>query len=192
MARPKEFDQDQALQEAMEIFWAKGFEATSMQDLVDGMGINRQSLYDTFGHKEKLYHAALERYRGKAVEQMFALLEGDLPFRKALATLFNSVAAHLSSPASMPCFMAYAALERSRENPLTARYVRDSFERNIARFEGRIRRAREAGEIGPHHDPAALARYLQNALHGLQITARCGASPADLDAIVRTTLSVLG
>jgi len=65
MARPKEFVEEQALQKALVTFQAKGFDGTSIQDLVEAMGINRQSLYDTFGDKENLYHMALERYRSQ-------------------------------------------------------------------------------------------------------------------------------
>ncbi|HEU4769480.1 MAG TPA: helix-turn-helix domain-containing protein, partial [Pyrinomonadaceae bacterium] len=62
MARHKEFDRDEALQKAMEVFWARGYRAASMQNLVEHMGINRQSLYDTFGDKHSLYLQALDRY----------------------------------------------------------------------------------------------------------------------------------
>lgn len=192
MARPKAFDQEQALQGAVEVFRAKGFESTSIQDLVDGMGINRQSLYDTFGDKEALYHAALERYRILSPAPFAAILEGPLPLRSALATLFESVVTYLHSPKGMPCFLAHAALERAEEDPKTARCVHTAFGHNLDRLEGRLRRAQKEGELGMHQNVAALARYLQNALHGLQVTARSGASRADLDAIVRVTLSVLG
>jgi TetR/AcrR family transcriptional regulator, transcriptional repressor for nem operon len=73
MARHKEFDRDEALRKAMEVFWSRGYEAASIEDLVKHMGINRQSLYDTFGHKHALYLKALDRYREVEGRRMFDL-----------------------------------------------------------------------------------------------------------------------
>jgi TetR/AcrR family transcriptional repressor of nem operon len=176
----------------METFRAKGFEATSMQDLVDGMGINRQSLYDTFGPKEALYHAALERYLCQNRTAFATLLDGPLPLRRALAAQFDLVVGYLLSPDGQPCFLAQAALERAASDPASAQCVQGAFNQSLRRLEDRLKRAQAEGELGPHHDPAALARFFQNTLFGLQITARSGASRADLEAIVRVNLSVLG
>jgi TetR/AcrR family transcriptional repressor of nem operon len=192
MARPKAFDREQALRGALQVFWAKGYEATSMQDLVDGMGIHRQSLYDTFGDKEALYHEALDRYRAESFAPMAALLDGPLPLRRALTTLFDTIIGRLLAPQGQPCFLAQAALERAAEDPHAARCVKQGFDYNLKRWEARFRRAQAEGELGSHHDPAALALAFQNALNGLQVTARSGARRADLDAIARVTLSILG
>jgi TetR/AcrR family transcriptional repressor of nem operon len=91
MARPKEFDKDEALQKAMNVFWCRGFEATSMQDVVDAMGIKRQSLYDTFGGKHQLYLAALDRYRAEQDAKLLALLGTPGPVKEKLRKLFYEV-----------------------------------------------------------------------------------------------------
>jgi TetR/AcrR family transcriptional repressor of nem operon len=192
MARSKAFDQDTALQGAMEVFQAKGFEATSIQDLVDHLGVSRQSLYDTFGDKQALYMACLERYRHAAGQPFAELLGGPLPLRKALGALFNLMLDRLLSPDAKPCLMAHAALERAAGDQETSACVRGNLKQTFGLFEARLRRAQADGELGPAHDPAALARYLQNSLHGLQVTARAGASREDLEGIIRVTLSVLG
>ncbi|BDU74325.1 TetR/AcrR family transcriptional regulator [Mesoterricola silvestris] len=192
MARTKAFDRDEALQGALDTFRVKGFEATSIQELVAGMGINRQSIYDTFGDKEALYHAALERYLELNRASMATLLEGPEPLRRALATLFGWAIDHLVAKGGLPCFLAQAALERGADSPASAVCVKAAFGENLRRMETRLRRAQAEGELGPHHDPAALARMFQNTLHGLQVTFRSGASREDLEAIVRVTLSVLG
>lgn len=192
MARSKAFDTDAALQGATEVFQAKGFEATSIQDLVDRLGISRQSLYDTFGDKQALWLASLERYRQAGRRPFADLLEGPMPLRKALAALFNLMLDRLLSPDGMACLMAHAALERAAGDPATRACVGGHLNQLFALFEARLRRAQAEGELGPGHDPAALARFLQNAIHGLQVTARSGASRGDLEGIVRVTLSVLG
>src|SRR5215207_11169722 len=91
MARHKEFDRDEALQRAMEVFWARGYGATSVGNLVRHMGINRQSLYDTFGDKHALYLQALDRYREVEGRQMFELLERPGSVKKALRQLFEGI-----------------------------------------------------------------------------------------------------
>lgn len=192
MARTKAFDEDATLQRATDLFQAKGFEATSIQDLVDHLGINRQSLYDTFGDKQALYLASLERYSHAGRRPFAELLEGPLPLRKALGTIFALAVDRLLSPDGSACLMAHAALERAADDPETRLCVRNNLNQLFELFEKRLRRAQADGELGPAHDPAALARYLQNAFHGLQVTARSGASRDDLEGIVRVTLSVLG
>lgn len=191
MARPKAFDEGQALEGALNLFWAKGYEATSIQDLVDELGVNRQSLYDTFGGKEDLYHAALKRYCHQATAPLIRHLRGPAPLRKALRQLFHDTLEHLFSEGH-PCFLAQAALERAEVDPGAKAFVNHGFRDARGLFVERIIRAQSEGEVGPHHDPEALAYFLHNALQGLQITARAGASRADLEAVVRVTLSVLG
>ena len=192
MARPKEFVEEQALQKALETFQAKGFDGTSIQDLVEAMGINRQSLYDTFGDKANLYHMALERYRSQVPALIGSFIDSPLPLRRAMAAQFQHIVTALLSPEGLPCFIAQAALGRAAGDPASARCVQSAYVQNIQRLEKRLRRAQEEGELGLHHDPAALARFFQNSLHGFQVTARSGASREDLDAIIRANLSILG
>lgn len=192
MARSKEFDTEEALQRALEVFQTKGFDGASIQDLVEAMGINRQSLYDTYGDKETLYHTALNRYRSQAPARIGSFIESSLPLRPALVAQFEQVVNYLLSPASRSCFMAQAALGRAATDPESAQCVQISFGQNVERLERRLRRAQAEGELGVHHDPAALARFFQNALHGFQVTARSGASREELEAIIRVNLSILG
>src|SRR5260370_37968341 len=91
MPRHKEFDQDQALHKAMEVFWSRGYEAASIQDLVRHMGINRQSIYDTFGDKHALYLQALDRYRAVESRRLIELLERPGSVKKSLRQLFGEV-----------------------------------------------------------------------------------------------------
>ncbi|MDR3671898.1 MAG: TetR/AcrR family transcriptional regulator [Holophaga sp.] len=191
MARCKAFDEDETLQRATLLFQAKGFEATSIQDLVEHLGINRQSLYDTYGDKQALWLASLERYRRAGWQAFAELLESRMPLRKALGTLFGVALDRLFSPDGAACLMSLAALERAGDDPETRACVQDNLKRFFALFEARLRRAQADGELGPGHDPAALARYFQNAFCGLQVTVRSGASRDDLEDIVRVTLSVL-
>jgi len=138
------------------------------------------------------FDAALERYLCQNRTAFATLLDGPLPLRRALAAQFDLVVGYLLSPDGQPCFLAQAALERAASDPASAQCVQGAFNQSLRRLEDRLKRAQAEGELGPHHDPAALARFFQNTLFGLQITARSGASRADLEAIVRVNLSVLG
>src|SRR5256714_13307197 len=112
MARHKEFDQDEALHKAMEVFWSRGYEAASINDLVRHMGINRQSLYDTFGDKHSLYLQALDRYREVEGRKMFELLERPGPVKRALRQLFGGVVeCALGGGERRGCFVGNATSE---------------------------------------------------------------------------------
>ena len=112
MARHKEFDRDEALHKAMEVFWARGYEAASIQDLLKHMGINRQSLYDTFGDKHALYLQALDRYREVEGRELFDLLERPGSVKKALRQLFAGVVEKaLCDRQRRGCFMGNAMSE---------------------------------------------------------------------------------
>src|ERR687894_167190 len=149
MARHKEFDRDEALQRAMEVFWSRGYEAASVGELVSHMGINRQSLYDTFGDKHSLYLAALDRYREVEGRKMFELLERPGPVKRALRRLFESVVEHaLGEGERRGCFVGNATSELAGRCRATAEKACG----NMAAAEGALYRAllpgQRGGEIG--------------------------------------------
>ena len=192
MARPKAFDRDRALTRALELFQAKGYEATSIQDLVDAMGIGRQSLYDTFGDKEALYREALVRYVAEGSRSVLVALESPLPLRRAVSAVLEGVVAHLASPGCRPCFIAHAALDRARFDGWTAQCVQNGFQDCLRLWERRFRRAQAEGDLGAHHDSRTLGLVFQSTIYGLQVSALAGVARPDLEAAVRITLSILG
>src|SRR5258708_33708597 len=97
MARQKEFDRDEVLHKAMEVFWTRGYEGASVQDLVKHMGINRQSIYDTFGDKHALFLQALDRYREIQSRKVFAVLERPGSMEQNLRQLFAAAVARALS-----------------------------------------------------------------------------------------------
>src|SRR3984893_15939871 len=112
MARQKEFDREEALHKAMEVFWSRGYQAASIQDLVKHMGINRQSLYDTFGDKHALYLQALDRYHEVHGRKVSELLERPGSVKKALRQLFEGIVeGSLCEQERRGCFMGNAMSE---------------------------------------------------------------------------------
>ena len=192
MARQKEFDQDEALHQAMEVFWSRGYEAASIQDLVAHMGINRQSLYDTFGDKHALYLRALDRYRDVESRKLFELLDKPGSVRIAMRKLFAGVVeGSLSGGERRGCFMGNAMSELAGRCKATA----DKTCSNMSAVEGAFYRAllrgKKNGELKGVHDPRAVARFLYSSLQGLALMAKATQDRKTLEDIVKVTLSVL-
>jgi TetR/AcrR family transcriptional repressor of nem operon len=192
MARHKEFDRDEALHRAMEVFWSRGYEATSMSDLVKNMGINRQSLYDTFGDKHTLYQQALDRYREVEGRKMFELLESPGSVKRALRQLFKGVVERsLGGGERRGCFVGNATSElagRCRETEEKACGSMAAAEDALYRA---LLRGKREGEINAGRDLRAVARFLYSSLQGLQLMSKATRDRKTLEDVVRVTLSVL-
>ena len=193
MARPKAFEPDQALDAAMGVFWAKGYEATSVADLVDATGVNRASLYGTFGDKDRLFLASLQRYCDQRVEAMIDRLERPgLPLDNVRA-VFQSIIDRVEQEGDRRgCFLCNSAVELGPHDP-TVRGIVESHLRAIAAgFEDALMRAQVAGDLPVDLDAPAVALMLASQLNGLRVFAKAGFSADDLRRISETTLSLIG
>lgn len=192
MARQKEFDRTRALDRAMQLFWCRGYEATSIQDLVEHMGINRGSLYDTFGDKAALFGAALERYEELMGAQIRATLSQPGSAKAALRAVFDQVVAEaVDDPRRRGCMMVNAAVELAGREPALAARAATSVTQTEAALAETVIRGQRAGEISARHDPAALAQFLMNTLQGLRVMAKARPDRAALQAVVDVALSIL-
>ncbi|WP_019633632.1 TetR/AcrR family transcriptional regulator [Actinomadura atramentaria] len=188
MARTKEFDPDAALDAALELFWERGYEATSMADLVARLGIGRASLYATFGGKHDLFLRALERYRDRAdpVESL-ARPGPALPAVRAL--LASYVAADLADRRG--CMVVNTAVELAPRDAAAARRVAAAWDGLEAALAAALVRARAQGEIPADRDPRALARFLLVVAQGLRVVGRADADPRRLwDAVEQTMAAI--
>ena len=191
MARHKEFDRDEALQKAMEVFWSRGFEAASIQDLTKQMGINRQSLYDTFGDKHELYLQALDRYRELETRRMSELLERG-PVKKALKRLFTGVVeGAFGDQQRRGCFMSNAMSELAGRCRATADRTCSNAVMMEHAFHRALLRGKKAGELKTVRDPRAVARFLFSSLQGLVLLAKSTRDRRLLEDVVNVTLSVV-
>ncbi len=175
MPRSKQFDTDVALTAAMELFWRKGYEATSVSDLVQHLGIGKASLYATFGSKHELYVLALDRYlaggRAPSDEQVLTEPESPLAGLRALLERYATAA-----PPDQPrgCLMVNATVEISPDDTEVTRRLeqrRDQLEEQLVTA---LYRARSLGEIASSADPRALARFLTVLLNGMRVLSRAG------------------
>lgn len=183
--RPRAFDRDAALAKATCLFWSKGYEATSISDLTEAMGIGSPSLYAAFGSKEALYAEALGHYRTSYDVPVWGNFQTGATARESVESLLRDSASSLTEDADgMPrgCMVALSAIG-NEGHPELGEMVRAARAEGFERIKRRLSRAVKAGEIAPSTDIAALARFLQAVHHGMSILARDGASRAELDEV---------
>jgi TetR/AcrR family transcriptional repressor of nem operon len=192
MARTKEFDPDAALQKALELFWERGYEATSMADLVSHVGIARASLYDTFGNKQDLYLKALERYLRMRDPDVVEALSQPGPALPAVRALVRAYAEQsLRDERRRGCMVVNAAVELRSRDPRVARRVESSWDTLETALTSALTRARAQGELPADRDPGALARFLLVVLQGLRVLGRAQPHPARLRDAAEHALAAL-
>jgi AcrR family transcriptional regulator len=186
--RPRAFDVDDALDRALQLFWHKGYEGTTLSDLTKAMGINRPSLYAAFGNKEALFRKALDRYtEGPAAYVRKALEEPTA--RAAVERLLRRSVDLLTDPHSPPgCLIVQGALSCGE----AANPIRQELAARRAATEAAIRqrfkRAILEGDLPADTDPADLARFVATIIHGMSVQAAGGASRDQLRRLIRTAL----
>jgi TetR/AcrR family transcriptional repressor of nem operon len=192
MARNKEFEEAAVLDKAVHLFWCKGYNGTSMQEVVDCLGISRSSLYDTFGDKRQLYLAALGRYRSQMAGALLQAVQQATEVLPTLRKVFEmAVQESLTEPLGKGCFMVNSTVELAPHDPEVARIVKANLEDIEEAFYQLIRKGQQQGEITPKHDARALARFLFNAMSGLRVAAKAGAGPDVYADVINLSLSVL-
>lgn len=163
-----------------------------MAKLLEFMGISRQSLYDTYGDKHSLFLAAVDRYRGNVqIELRRIIASEDSPLAGIRAVFAWVNQAVVETPEHRSCLMANSALELGQRDPEVRERVAEHLREVEEVFFSTLERGRETGEIEGERDTRALARFLTNAIHGLGILARGGATSPVLRDSITTTLSVL-
>ena len=192
MARHKEFDRDEALHKAMEVFWSRGYGSASIQDLVEHMGINRQSLYDTFGDKHALYLQALDRYGEVEGRRIFELLEQPGSVKRSLRQLFGGIVqGSLCEGQRRGCFMGNAMSELAGRCKETAARTCSNMAATEEAFYRTLLRGKKEGELKGVRDARAVARFLYCNLQGLVLMAKATQDRKTLEDVVKITLSVV-
>ena len=187
MARPKAFDEDAALAAAIGVFREHGYEGTSARMLVDAMGIGRQSLYDTFGDKWRLYLAALKRYSiGEQQAHRAALRSCD----RAIDGL-RAMVARVVRDARTACLGVGSIAEFGCSRPEIAAINAEADRHLRAALVDRVRAAQAEGDIAAALDADMLATYFVASFAGIRIAARGGATDAHLKQLGEMTLRAL-
>ncbi|NEA28568.1 TetR/AcrR family transcriptional regulator [Actinomadura bangladeshensis] len=191
MARSKEFDPDLALRRALELFWERGYEATSMADLVEHLGIARASIYATFGGKHELYLKALERYLGDTDPKIAEALSQPGPVLPAVRALIEQYAEEsVGDQARRGCLVVNTAVELAARDAEAARLVEASWAFLEATLTSALTRARAQGELPPGKDPRSLARLLLVLFQGMRVLGRAPADEGRLRDATREALAL--
>jgi len=187
MARPKAFDEVQALDAAVGVFREHGFEGTSAEMLVGALRIGRQSLYDTFGDKWRLYLSSLRRYVAAEAKAHIAALRNGPRAIDGIAAMIDRVIAD----AGRSCLGVNSICEFGRSRPELA-LIHDAAARTInAAIAERIDEAQADGDVAPDLDPQEAAGFLSASFAGIRIAARAGADVSQLRTLGRLALRAL-
>lgn len=177
---------------ALDVFWDAGYEAASVEDLSNGIGIGRRSLYDTFGSKHDLYLRALDRYRERNWAALVGPLEQDGPARAGIHQVLTSVyEAALRDPQRRGCFFVNAAMERAAHDPDVAARTAEAFGQLRAALAGAVARGQAAGEFRDGRRPEEVADMLLTVIQGLRVLGKAMPDRARLAAAVNVALDTL-
>lgn len=192
MPRPKEFNPDDAIEKAMQVFWHKGYEATSMEDLLEAMDLNRGSLYDTFGDKRQLFLKVIDRYCTTFASSKFSLLDQPGPALPTLRRFISGmIEGGLADPQRRGCLIANTVMELSPHEKEIAGTLRQALKMVEDTFFNVLARAKQQGELKNDKDPRALARFLTTMMQGTIVMIKAGASADVVKQTVETALSIL-
>jgi TetR/AcrR family transcriptional repressor of nem operon len=192
MGRPKGFSERDALEKALDVFWQRGYRGVGLTELLNGMGIARQSLYDTFGNKRQLFIKTIEHYRDTRLAGALALLERDRSPTQNVKDLVRFFEQLAFDKRARGCLVANSLVEIGAHDPEIAGLLGQTLallEKSIVKA---LRRAQRVGELPPRRSPRAIARALTNALIGLAVTGKLAQSKSTVEDIYNGTLTMLG
>ena len=192
MGRPRGFDMTAALDAAMRVFWEKGYEGATLNNLTDAMRINRSSMWAAFGNKEELFKQAFDRYLTTYQAYMREALEKPT-VREVIETTLRKTVEFLSTPGNPKgCLSVHGALAVGDEADPVKQWLIQGRKHGEAVARKRFEKAKKSGELGPDEDPAALARYIGTLIQGLGVQGASGATKAELTKVVDTALRYMG
>ena len=175
----------------MNVFWAKGYEATSLDDLCDATGLSRSSLYAAFGDKRDLLLQSIDLYSDRGVARFLDALS-TRPIRAGLRRILDGFIDQIGAgPGRKGCFLGNCAAELERGDREAIGRVRRSLARNETIFREALVAAKRRGELAPSADPGALARFLVSALQGLRLVGKANPDRAVLEDIAAGILRAI-
>lgn len=192
MARSKDFDENEVLAKAVKLFWLKGYNGTSMQELVDSLGISRSSLYDTYVDKHTLYLKALQYYQSTSQQQINDIVAKTSSPKDAVKKLLDFVTnGLLSDKEHKGCFMLNAEVEVAAQDPEVMKIVCANDRQIEEALLQIIKSGQKNGDIPNKKDAKVLTRFFINTIKGIRVSAKSTTDRAFFKDIIQTSLSVL-
>jgi TetR/AcrR family transcriptional regulator, transcriptional repressor for nem operon len=192
MARPREFDEMAALEAAIACFWSRGYEATSVRDLAENMGLSAPSLYNAYGDKYALFVQALEHYLDRSMRERIERLEKSLPPQQAIREFIEEIIDHsVNDRERRGCFLVNSALEVAPHDKKLGRLIANRLTELESFFERSIRKAQAEGSMPRQRGAKDLARLLLGLVLGIRVLARVRPERALLQSLARPALALL-
>jgi len=191
MGRPFEFDREKTLSKAMELFWEKGYKATSIQDLVDRMGIKRGSIYNSFGDKRSLFIAAVEYYAEEVTSKTIKVLESPGSPVENIRLFFETIVNAPSDSKTRGCLISNTIVELAPHDEKVAETVRYILERIQTAFLNCLNKAVELGELPKDTDTQVLSHFLATSTHGIIVTGKSAVDSKQMKGAVNVIISTL-
>ncbi|TDE15238.1 TetR/AcrR family transcriptional regulator [Dyadobacter psychrotolerans] len=192
MARTKVFDEEEVLDKAMNLFWQKGYNATSAQDLVSTLGISRSSLYDTYGDKHTLFVKALKQYRKERIDPVIKEVDSAEDAEAYIRNFFELVKKEaLAENSSIGCFMVNSAVEMAPVDTEVATIANSIMHDTENAVSKAIQKGQDAGVFTTQYPARSLARFVVNAINGLRVTVKFDADQKMFEDIVNVCLAAL-
>jgi AcrR family transcriptional regulator len=189
--RPRSFDRDSALDAAVLVFWDKGYDGSSIEDLTHGMGINRPSLYATFGNKRDLFMQAIDRYAATHGNRAFSAFRLEADNRRAIERFFDaSIECALAEGTPRGCLINTVATEAAENDADLRDKLADMFTQTDAAIARRLA-ANHSIDASTMHDLEGLARMAHSVTHSIMTRARAGAGRTELSHIAESFMAVL-
>lgn len=192
MPRPPAFDRDEVIVRATEVFWQRGFQATSVTDLVRATGLKPGSLYGAFGSKKGVFLEVLRAYQDDSARRLNSLLEASPSPLEGIRRFFAGLVEETRGvQGRRGCLMVNTMLEYSRHDDDVQRQLTAGLARMEQLFRRAIARSRERGELDASMEPAVAAAFLVNNIWGIRVTCRGRPSPEAMQGVVDTVLAAL-
>jgi len=192
MARKKEFDEDELLEKATNLFWRKGYNATSAQDLVDELQINRSSLYNTYSDKKTLFQKALKKYQEQQTQAMIDMLSKADDPEKAIKQVFDGLVKESNKDTmAKGCFMVNTAVEIAGQDEEIGALVHANNKSVEDALTTIIEKGQKVGQFSTKNTARAYARFLFGSINALRVIARSGADKSALKDVADITLASL-
>lgn len=188
--RPREFNPDDALAAALRVFWQRGYEAASMTELTEAMGITKPSLYACFGNKEALFRKALDLYERDKLAYVGMALEAPTARAVAERLLIGAVKTHCGEDDPHGCLGVISTVACGMESESIREHVKARRASSEAALTRRFEQAKAEGDLPGELDPQSLAQCLTTMLQGLSVKAQGGASREELEGIAQTLLAM--
>ena len=192
MARTKQFDETQALVSAMRVFWAKGYEGTSIHDLEQAMGLNRTSIYNTFGNKRAIFNRVMSCYKESVMASLFAALDNAPDIREGVRRLLNgALDIHFDEDNPGGCLVVLSVLESGQHDAESQLAMQQTLQDLKTALQARLSKAKKAGELAKDLDVGSTATTISTTMTGMMVMGKANFTRASLKKTINQVVSLL-